>query len=285
MTGTLVVGEVLRLAALGYHVFPLTELSKVPKIPKTAGGRGFFDATVDTCQIRAWWERWPRANVAIRTGECSGLLVLDIDIHKGGFESLSHLEDTHCALPATLSVITPTGGRHHYFVWPPASIGNTAGKLGPGIDTRGDGGYVAAPPSRRAEGTYRWVDSDAPVVQAPGWLVQLIAKPKPVPRPVFVASRRLSGQRHFKMLDRAVREVAAAPCGQGNAVLNGASYSLGRMVGSGLLDRHVVEEALVTAALGRWGETEARIRAVVASGLDAGQANPRMVVRFESVVP
>lgn len=137
----------LAYAKRGWNVFPLGEGSKMPKIPKSAGGRGLHDATTDPTMIREWWRRWPRANIGIRTGAVSGIIVLDIDARHGGFDTLACLEILHDRLPVTLTVRTPSGGEHRYFAHPGDVLPNSAGKLGPGLDVRGDGGYVVAPPS------------------------------------------------------------------------------------------------------------------------------------------
>ncbi len=119
------------------------------------------------------------------------------------------------------------------------------------------------------------------VVPAPRWLLRLVVKVEPRARPVVVVST--ATRFGDTALDRAVREVEAAPQGRGNAVLNGNAYSVGRLVGAGLLDQSTVEAALVDAAVRRGGETEARARAIVESGVGAGMAKPRRVARFEAV--
>jgi hypothetical protein len=113
----------------------------------------------DTTALMNWYSKFSDYNVGIETGSRTRLFVLDIDPRNGGFESFSKLEDEHGKLPRTLSVRTPTGGRHYYFFvpvgWsvPPTSIG----KLGPGIDVICDGRrYVVAPPSRTPVGIYDW---------------------------------------------------------------------------------------------------------------------------------
>ena len=111
---------------------------------------GLKDATTDEAVIQQWWHRYPEANVAIVTGAGSGIVVLDIDPPHGGDESLAALEAEWGRLPETVEVVTGSGGRHIYFKHPGVGIAvpNSAGKLGPGLDVRGDGGYVLIPPSR-----------------------------------------------------------------------------------------------------------------------------------------
>ena len=113
-------------------------------------------ASTDEAQLREWWTRWPKAMIGLPTGRRSELYVVDIDDKDGvdGFATYRAL-----ALPlAEIAVRTPSGGGHVYFRWPGDGWGNTAKKLGPGIDTRGEGGYVVAPPSQNANGAYRWVN-------------------------------------------------------------------------------------------------------------------------------
>ena len=79
------------------------------------------------------------------------------------------------ALPATIEAITAKG-RHLYFRQPEQAIGNTVRRLGPGLDTRGDGGYVLAPPSVHPSGTlYAWGRTAGVFADAPGWLFELLA--------------------------------------------------------------------------------------------------------------
>ncbi len=141
LPSTLVQAALAR-AAQGLPVFPCVPGGKEPLTR-----RGHLDATTDPEQIRAWWTRWPTANIGIPTGERSGILALDVDLDKGGFESLEALTG-EASLPDTYTVRTGGGGAHFYFSYPPGSnVRNSAGKLAPGLDIRGEGGYVIAPPS------------------------------------------------------------------------------------------------------------------------------------------
>jgi hypothetical protein len=104
-------------------------------------------------QVRNWWAQWPDANVAIATG--SGLVVLDVDPYKGGLHSLSILLGGGFEWP-TATVRTGSGGLHFYFTVD-QSVRNATGFQGLlGIDVRGDGGYVVAPPSNHLKGLYQW---------------------------------------------------------------------------------------------------------------------------------
>lgn len=139
------------LARLGVPVFPCAPGGKRP-IPK----RGFHDATTDVSQVEAWWRQRPAANLAIPTGAASGVVVVDVDVHKvngyAAFERAARSE----VLPEPLAVVTtPTGGRHLYF---PADAEHEqrSWQVGrAGIDFRGDGGYIIVPPSHRMIGGRR----------------------------------------------------------------------------------------------------------------------------------
>jgi hypothetical protein len=126
-------------------------------------------------EIERWFERWPEANVGIVTGALSGLVVLDVDARHGGDASLARLEIEHAALPRTVEAATGGGGRHLYFAHPGGTVANRAGIV-PGIDLRGDGGCVVAPPSLHASGRrYAWAaqrsPDAAPLAPLPPWLL------------------------------------------------------------------------------------------------------------------
>jgi Bifunctional DNA primase/polymerase, N-terminal/Primase C terminal 1 (PriCT-1) len=149
---------------------------------------GLLDATTDSARIEGWWRRWPEAGVAIRTGRESNLVVLDVDGDDGA-ESLRRLECERDELPRTASVKTPSGGEHFYFRHPGGEIRNSAGKLGPGLDVRGDGGYVVAPPTPGYE-----PDEEAPIAELPEWLRELM---RAVPRQASPASEAIpAGERN-----------------------------------------------------------------------------------------
>lgn len=138
----------------GWAVFPVND-SKKPLTP-----HGCKDAKKDIGAIRAWWRKWPDAGVGIATGSVSGLVVIDLDkdYDKGidGYDSLRTWENEHGELPETAQVLTGRGGAHLYYSYKGTDIRNRAGIL-EGIDVRGEGGYVVAPPTVHPNGTeYQW---------------------------------------------------------------------------------------------------------------------------------
>lgn len=121
---------------------------------------GVLDASADLGTIDQWWAMYPDANIGIATGRASGIVVVDIDPDKGGEDSWANLEERFGAVDNTWWVATGSGGYHIYFDAGEVETRNSAGMIGPGIDVRGDGGYVIAPPSRHiAGGDYRWSDT------------------------------------------------------------------------------------------------------------------------------
>jgi hypothetical protein len=145
---------------------------------------GCKDAATAPDQVCAWWRRWPNANVAIAAGSRSGIVVLDVDPRHAGHRTLADLETRYGSLPKAPTVQTGGGGRHIYLRAPNGvRLSNSAGGLGPGLDVRGEGGYVIAPPSQHASGSfYTWDPSSrvdqVPIADAPAWLVELLISPR-----------------------------------------------------------------------------------------------------------
>ena len=114
-------------------------------------------ASSDPAIIRGWWKRWPDGSIGIATGPLSSLVVLDVDANKGGFDTLNALQNECGKLPVTLSQATGGGGRHYLFSWPEIAIRSNAETLGSGLDIRGRGGFIVAPPSPHISGSvYAW---------------------------------------------------------------------------------------------------------------------------------
>jgi hypothetical protein len=142
------------------------------KHPRTQ--HGLLDATTAEATIRRWWTRWPDANVAIATGAASGVWVLDVDPRHGGDDTLADLERQHGTLPPTITALTGGGGRH--LLWKYTTPIPTKANVLPGIDVRGDGGYIVAPGSTHLSGkSYIWEIGLGPDeicrAEAPAWLV------------------------------------------------------------------------------------------------------------------
>jgi len=154
------------------------DCNKIAKHPLTA--HGVKDATRFIAIIKGWWTEYPNANIGIATGQISGIVVVDIDTKNNGFDSLEKLEAEYVKLPQTITVTTGSMGKHYYFKGPNTIIKNAIG-IRPGIDIRGDGGYVVAPPSTHASGnTYKWDNiellKDNTVAELPLWFIGLPTK-------------------------------------------------------------------------------------------------------------
>lgn len=167
----------LSYAARGWRVHPV-RLDKRPFLK-----HGVLDAASDARMVSWMWRRWPDAGVAIATGD--GLLVIDVDVDRGGGDTLDALEREHGPMPATVSALTGGGGVHYYFR-AAAAIPNSVDALGRGLDIRGQNGYVLAPPSPHPSGgRYEWrtAPDELPLAALPGWL-------HPPQRPTTLPPRR-----------------------------------------------------------------------------------------------
>jgi hypothetical protein len=247
--------------------------------------RGLHDATPDPNVVAAWWGTGPRANVGIRTGAESGVVVLDVD-GQAGRQAVRGLVAQHGRFDAVWAR-TGSGGWHAYLGHPGVPVPNSAGRVGEGLDVRGDGGYVVAPPSLHASARrYRWIDAQAERIALgagelppmPDWLVERAAAPereRPASQPARLHPGRESSYA-ATAIEREAMDVARAPAGQRNDRLNRAAFRLGQLVGAGLVDETTVLEALVEAGL-MAGPSERKIRSTIRSGLRAGMSRPRQV--------
>lgn len=225
--------------------------------------------------IRRWWRQCPRANVAVATGPVSGLLVVDIDPRHGG-----HPDQLPGPVPRTPTVRTG-GGWHFYLGWPegverlPKTLPGC-----PGMDLKGAGGYVVAPPSRHVSGGYyRWEVTPAEVSLAPcpDWLRERItaAHPSREKRPIRPASGEAYGTPYGRAaLRRELARLAQTPEGNRNNALNRAAFVLGKLVAAGHLGEETVAGLL--ASLGwqiglGWREVDRTVKSGLSSGLREGQ--------------
>lgn len=155
----------LRYASHGWRVLPLHTIkdghctcnagracSRAGKHPLTK--HGVRDATTDPDQIRAWWKKWPNANIGIATGPESGIIVIDIDPRNGGHTSLKKPEAELGPLTDALVTETGSGGQHRIFKSPNFAVKtDMAGKvLGAGLDLLSSGSLIVAPASRHISG-------------------------------------------------------------------------------------------------------------------------------------
>lgn len=259
---------------------------------------GLKDASTDPKVIAEWWQRWPEANVGICTGFAFDVLDLDVEIEqatgetvKNGADALDEflvrfgfeLEIDFERLPVSL-----TGGGGLQWLFAPTGLRNRGGML-PGLDWRGPGGYICAPPSMHGSGLrYEWhPEPSGEFPPAPAWLIALVDgthERSQEPEQVTDAERPdLQGKAATPYgraaLRRACAEIEGTQDGEGrNSTLNANAYSIGRLVGGGHLVLDVAFAWLVDAGRRMYGpdRDDAYIEGVVRSGLDAGMANPKI---------
>lgn len=172
----------------GWAVVPLHDVSlgrcscrtgaecKTPgKHPRTGKGWELEPKLVRTRDGAAsWWGAHDRANIGLATGPASGFWGFDVDPLKGGDVSLAELIAAFGPLPETRVHGTGSGGEHYLFSLPEDfEIGGSSGSLPRGLDVRGAGGQIVAPPSVTDRGGY-WVKHDRPIVPGPEWLLAMI---------------------------------------------------------------------------------------------------------------
>lgn len=220
----------LELVAQGYRVFPChtpkhtkagvhcscarVDCNNIGKHPRTTNG--CTGASSDEQQVRDWWGKWPEANIGVATG--GKLVVLDVDPDKGGTSNGLDLPDTRRS-------VTGSGGEHWYLLSDGERVPNSVELVGPGLDVRGDGGYVIAPPSLHESGRrYSWdVGGGEQTEPAPKW---------------FLASARQK---------RAKSEALDGPAGADAFVSGGRNDAMTALAGS--MRRRGFGAPAITAAL------------------------------------
>ncbi|MFG2121658.1 bifunctional DNA primase/polymerase [Streptomyces sp. NPDC048710] len=272
---TLALAHALSAAERGLAVIPLSR-TKLPALrsphrdaPEPVGppchgecgrfGHGVYDASTDPVRIR---ELFAAAPWATGYGIACGLpphhlIGVDLDTKSGTDSSaaLRELALRHLfTIPETVVVLTPSGGRHLWLTGPPdVVVPNSAGRLAPGIDIRGAGGYLVGPGSRTAHGVYAAAPGTAHLAPAacPPALLRLLLPPPRATRPATTAT-----DDHGRGL---VQFVLTAHAGQRNTRLFWAAcraYENG--LGPALLDS-LAEAAVHT------GLAEGEARATIAS--------------------
>lgn len=266
----------LEAASFGFLVFPLwwpreggcacrrgQECRNPGKHPRISDWQD--QATTDEATIRAWWRRWPDANVGILTGARGGLVVLDFDPGDSGTDSLAVIEGMYGPLPETVQVLSgrhdeATGrqGVHLYFRHPgdDVRIPGSVRTLAPDVDVRGEGGLVVGPGSLHASGRrYEWEaahhPTDVPVADLGAALaLALTRRPSPAPGPAATAWEEPPD---LPPLAERIRRAKAwlaqrPPAIQGQAPRGGSAYTLGTCVvvvrGFALFDEEAALEAL-----------------------------------------
>ncbi|MGX1504701.1 UNVERIFIED_CONTAM: hypothetical protein RKD43_003326 [Streptomyces graminofaciens] len=271
-TATLALAHALSAAERGLPVIPLSA-TKLPALrsphrgdPQPVlcrgecglPGHGVHDATTDPAAVRALFAAAPWATgYGIACGRPPHHLIgIDLDTKSStdSMAELQHLALRHLfTIPETVTVLTPSGGRHLWLTGPPDTVvPNSASRLAPGIDVRGTGGYLVGPGSVTAHGAYRIAPGTAHLAPAPcpRALLRLIAPP--------ARTRSAAGSPHGQG-HGLVQFVLAAQEGQRNTRLFWAAC---RAYENGLGDS--LTEALTAAAV-RAGLTEREARATIAS--------------------
>jgi Bifunctional DNA primase/polymerase, N-terminal len=276
---------------LGWVVFPAPQGErKSHKSAKYSGGRE-WGKTKDPDEIRADFARWPDANVGIPTGSENRFWVLDVDSIAGhgvdGFASVAALEAEHGKLPDTLQAESPSGGVHYLFNQPKdVEIRNSVGQIGPGIDVRGEGGMIIAPPSvKPGKGVYVWRNSLS-IADAPEWLIKLVveaSKTKTSGAPTteqverVIPIRPQAGSYAERVLNAEYERVANAGDGGRNHQLNKSALVVGKWVGNGELSEEIAVQTMLEAcAVNKLLEDDGEnaCLATIRSGLTKGKTEP-----------
>lgn len=257
---------------------PETGEVEILKVKTPITDNGFKAATRFAHIVRRWWADNPAAMVGVPTGERIGAWVLDIDPRHDGHITLASLEDEYEPLPATLTATTASGGRHYYFRHVQGV--RNRGNLGPGIDVRGDGGYVIAPGSvTAAGGRYEW-DNDLSPQPAPAWLLDLVVRKAPTTTATAPSGQVTNSAYVNAAIDRELADLAAQPMGNRNNALNDSAFALGQFVGAGALPESEAR-ALLQDVARSWGRDWARCVKTIENGLAAGQRSPREIPSAE----
>jgi hypothetical protein len=244
---------------------------------------GFHDATRDTAEIRLQFSAPGAAMIGVPTGQGAGFFVVDLDV-KNGAQGLEWLAANQHRLPRTRTHKTRSGGQHLLFQWPEGrTIRNSASRVAPGVDVRGNGGYIIAPPSP----DYEIADHSA-LAEAPPWLLAMIdppAAPRVADLPKYGADLPKSrptqsgdGTRYgLTALDNECQAILSAPDGAKHDTLNRAAFSIGGLVAAGELAEGPALQALASALAGIRHRCEdyPAAQKTLGAAFRAGMAKPR----------
>ena len=262
----------LAYADLGYRVFPC-----VPNTKRPLTKEGLRAASTDSEQIKAWWRRFPSANLAVLPP--ADVLVLDFDDRMIAERWLTDYPELTRA-PQTR---TPRGGLH---VWlrvagNPEQIKTRVKAAEKEVDLRGLArAYLLTPPSQTKNGIYRWehrliLPEYLPLASA-GLLERVIPPKEEADKVEALPSRRGSKLRRYALaaLESEHHLVATTSEGARNDRLNRAAYALGGYAAHDLLSREEIKTALTEAAQ-RCGLPVSESLRTIESGLKAGLESPR----------
>jgi hypothetical protein len=236
---------------------------------------GFQDATRDPSEIKAQFGTPGAAMIGVPTGQGAGFFVVDLDVKNGG-QGLEWLAANQHRLPRTRTHKTRSGGQHLLFQWPEGrTVRNSASRIAPGVDVRGNGGYIIAPPSP----DYEIADHSA-LAEAPAWLLDLIDPPKApeAPRSASAPRQANDGTRYgMTALDNECQAILSAADGAKHDTLNRAAFSIGGLVAAGELIEGPAFAALASALAGIRHRCEdfPAAQKTLAGAFRAGMAKPR----------
>jgi putative DNA primase/helicase len=264
----------LALAASGLPVFPCNARRK----PIVEGG--FKSATRNPDVIREMFARGGAALIGMPTGRASGHVVIDVDPRHGGD---AWLRENQNRLPPTLTHGTPRGGEHLTFRDPPeVEIRNSQGRIAPGVDVRGTGGYVVVPPSKGYT-----IKHNGPLADMPQWLLTACLKPErpppPPPGPRRPPLDHDGTPYGLKALTEECIAIHRASFGQQEITLNNAALKIGSLAAAGELSERDALAELIAAGNAmpsesgrepwRASEIEKKVRRAFADG----KRTPRQV--------
>lgn len=247
-------------------------------------GNGFRGATKNERIIKALWGNHKKAAVGIPTGEKIGAWVLDLDVKPtaNGHDWLAEKEAAHGPLPQSARVRTANGGTHIFFRHVDGV--RNRGKLGAGVDVRGEGGFVVSAGSSLSGGRkYQWIDGTGPdtIEDAPQWLLDLVLPPKYEHTPgEFNYVPGTNDGYIMRAVQLELDDLAGTYPGRRGEQLNMSAFALGQLIGAGALDRSEAEHGLYAAAVTcglLQKDGEKTVLATIRRGLDAGQKQPRNI--------
>jgi hypothetical protein len=296
------VDHALLFSGQGFYIFPADPVKKKGlRAGEYTAEKKRWGATKDPDTIRQYWTELGEAAIGVSTGKDNRIFVVEVDTLVGGHAAdgavaLAALEAKHGPLPATRESESPTGSVHRWWRYPDGlEIKNSANEIGSGIDVRGEGGMVIAPPSwvpdrpasdkkpARPAGAYKW-RNDLPIADAPQWLLDLVVASKEKPKRAEPTERTVVNVPPLpdvatyveRVSHREYHNVAQAPAGRRNHQLNISSLILGKYVGSGELDEQKAIQTMLDACKvnGLLDDGEDKCLATIESGLKKGKSEP-----------